>query len=851
MKGLPPALSKDVSAVVEGYTRREVAPDGSGFTVTAARATTFTDNHQELDGVKIEFPSLEGADALSATKAIFIPAAGGAFKVFLQDEVVLASADGLTMTTSAMVYDNGTGIGTTDGAVEFRRRELTGLADGARFNSLSRVVDFLGRVSVTGVRSTEGGAQSDLATLGVRRLDLTGERGSISTKERTLALENGVSWKAEVEKSSEGIAPDQMTARSLQIRFDGNRPIELKLSGAPRAIFLPTTARKQKLEANGDSLVLSLKQGEESIRLDGAGKITVTDTDGSVTSLTSSVIGYRISSGEAFAEGEAKLEREVNGRKQTASSRKIDFSSTTRKFSLVGNARFESSPDFFRAERISGVFDGNQELKSLVGDGDSALGRDDMNGRTETTAKRFEATFGSGQLLRVVNVSGPARTTHRSKSSKDWVSVMDAPRGMRVEFDAKGQASNARTQGRTTIKLSDVDVGNRGERTITADEMRVVFNVGGQSLRTAEARGKAEIVLLEQGGSTRINSTDFICNFAFGTNRAERCDSSSKGTVSRSNNGENQSMESSRLSLFFDTDRGEADSIQAEGKARFSQAASGGIADRIVYRFASGAVSMIGQPVQFWDARGRSRSRSVEWNTRQKTVTMDGQVSTTYYNRKQAGDSVPFREAATPVYVTAARSIIRENGDSVTFEGGARLWQKDNFISANSIEIQRDKKILIASGDVRTLLFDVPRQPGSSLRASVSGSSGVFRYDDSSRVAVYRSKVEIRQGQERLQAEQIAVGIGPDGQVNSFSAEGSVILSQPGRKATGKQVEYSLSDRKVTLKGSPARVVESGRGATEGGTLTYFVDDRKVVGEGKTENDSKGKVRSVYQVDRE
>lgn len=850
MKGLPPSLSKDVSAVVEGYARREVAPDGSAFTVTAAKATTFTDNHQEFEGVKIEFPSVEGADALSATKAIFIPAGGGAFKVFLQNEVVLASADGLTMTTDAMVYDNGTGIGTTEGSVEFRRRELTGSSSGARFNSVTRVVEFLGRVSVTGARDTQD-SESELAALGVRRLDLTGEKGSVSTKERTLTLDDGISWMAEVEKSSDGVVPDRMTARSLKIEFDGNRPTRLTVSGAPRAIFLPTSKRKQKIEASGDSLRASLKKGEEDVRLDGAGKITLTDVDGAVTKLLSSVIGYRISSGDAFAEGDAKMEREVNGRKQTASSRRIDFSSTTRKFSLVGNSRFESSPDFFRAERISGVFDGRQELRSLVGEGDGVLGRDDVNGRTETVGERFDAAFNSGQLLRSVNVSGAARTTHKSNSSKGGISVLDAPKGIRVEFDSKGLAANARTQGRTTIKLSDAAGKKDSERTITADEMKVTFNAGGQSLRTAEARGRAEIVLVEQSGSTRINSTDFVCSFTAGTNRAERCDSSSKGSVSRIYNGDNQNMESSRLSLLFDTDRNEAESVFAEGKAKFSQGSSGGIAEKIVYKFASGIVSMTGPPVQFWDARGRSRSRSVEWNTKLKEVTMDGQVSTTYYNRNQAGDSVPFRESGAPVYVTATRSVIRDNGESVTFEGSARLWQRDNFISATSIEIQRSSKILVARGDVRTLLFEVPRQSGSNLKASVSGSSGIFRYEDSSRVAVYQNKVDIRQGQERLQAEKVTIGLGPDGQVRSFSAEGSVALSQPGRKATGNEVEYSLSDRKVILKGSPARVSESGRGAAEGGTLTYFLDDRKVVGEGKTETDSKGKVRSVYQLDRQ
>jgi lipopolysaccharide transport protein LptA len=230
---------------------------------------------------------------------------------------------------------------------------------------------------------------------------------------------------------------------------------------------------------------------------------------------------------------------------------------------------------------------------------------------------------------------------------------------------------------------------------------------------------------------------------------------------------------------------------------------------------------------------------------------LDGDVSTTFYNQQQSSGALPFKENNAPVYVTANRSVVRISDDSVAFEGKARAWQKDNFISAETLDIQRAKKTLIATGGVRTLLFEMPRATSANSAVAVSGSAGSFTYSDSTRIAVYEKAVDLRQGQDRVQGGTVTVRIGNDRAVQSFNVKGDVVLTQIGRRATGEEALYEVVERKVSLKGNPARVVESGRGVAEGGTLTYFLDDKRVVGEGKSDENSKGRVRSVYQIDKQ
>ncbi len=850
MKGLPPTLSKDVSMVVDGYSRVEVAPDGSNFTVRAKKATTFADNHQELQGVEVEFPGAEGVDRLLAEKAIFLPGKGAGFKLFLEKDVELVSSSGLSVKSSAMVYDNGTSLGSTEGPIEFTRGELSGSAAGATYDSTSKKIDLLGKVSVEGESSAD--PESELTKLGVKNLRIVGDRGQISTRNRSVRLSDNVTFESQALMSSPGAVPSKLSARSLEVVLVGDEPRKIIATGGVAATFLPTTARDRKIDVTGDELSGDLTDGSQSISLKGRIRLNVAEKDGSRVEISGSRLDYFFQGGRISGDGAIRLERTASGRVQSASGERIEYSLESGGFSLGGRARFDSAPDFFLADQIKGKLDSKNQLQTLSGEGNASVGRDDLRGFSETRSRRFDATFAAGQVIRLVTAAGPADSSFSSKTDYGNTARVNAPRGMRLEFNLLGQATQLLTQGRTTIKLLGSSESGQAARSLMADDLKVVFEPSDQTIKTAEAKGRAEILLPEEGGIvTKVNSDDFICYFLAGNNRAERCQSSSKGRASRMGSGEVQNLEAGRLAVFFDRNGGNLDFIQAEGRARFSQGDSNGTSEKIIYRLGSGVVSLAGAPVQFWDSRGRSRSKSVEWDTVRKNIALEGDVSTTYYNRAQTGGALPFREGGSAVYVTAARSVVRVAENSVIYQGRARAWQKDNFISADAIEIQIARKSLVARGSVRTLLFDVPRSDAGGSRVTVSGISEVFSYDDSTRLGVYETGVDLRQGQERVQGESVTVKLGTDGQIESFKIEKNVILTQPGRKATGDEAEYVLLDRKVTLKGSPARITEAGRGAAEGGSIVYFLDGRRVVGEGKSANDPKGRVRSVYQVDKQ
>jgi lipopolysaccharide export system protein LptA len=79
-------------------------------------------------------------------------------------------------------------------------------------------------------------------------------------------------------------------------------------------------------------------------------------------------------------------------------------------------------------------------------------------------------------------------------------------------------------------------------------------------------------------------------------------------------------------------------------------------------------------------------------------------------------------------------------------------------------------------------------------------------------------------------------------------AQRNVVLTQPNRKGTGDWMQYTTVDEVAVLKGNPARVDDAEKGSTEGGRLTVFVRENKVIADDVRGPQSSGRVRSTHKV---
>ena len=135
LNGKEVQLSKDVTGEVYGYERRETEGDIIKYYVKADKATTFSDDHQELENVLIQVYDEKGVkyDKITSNTAIYLPNSNDSklFAAQFRGNVNVESKDGLEVKTELITYNRETEIAETSEPVDFQRDNVKGKSIGA------------------------------------------------------------------------------------------------------------------------------------------------------------------------------------------------------------------------------------------------------------------------------------------------------------------------------------------------------------------------------------------------------------------------------------------------------------------------------------------------------------------------------------------------------------------------------------------------------------------------------------------------------------------------------------------------------------------------------------------------
>jgi lipopolysaccharide transport protein LptA len=146
-------------------------------------------------------------------------------------------------------------------------------------------------------------------------------------------------------------------------------------------------------------------------------------------------------------------------------------------------------------------------------------------------------------------------------------------------------------------------------------------------------------------------------------------------------------------------------------------------------------------------------------------------------------------------------------------------------------------------------LYNAKRKEGSKeTNVPVFASAQKLLYNRDNRTLRYETDVDIRQGTDRITAGVANVLMTERNDVSQTVAENNVVVTQPNRKASGDYAQYNTAEEIVVLRGNPARIEDAENGSSQGGQVTVYLRENRVVGEGKTKQNSAGRIRSVYKV---
>jgi len=269
------------------------------------------------------------------------------------------------------------------------------------------------------------------------------------------------------------------------------------------------------------------------------------------------------------------------------------------------------------------------------------------------------------------------------------------------------------------------------------------------------------------------------------------------------------------------------------------------------------------------DATGSTSADHIRLDQATDDFTAEGNVSSSRLpDKTQDENSMLSGDSPLQAQARKMESSNRANRHRTRYEGNARLWQGANRISADVVEIDRDKHTLTADGNVVTEAWEQPKADGDQKQSksdptqpkadpnqpkadqkkkSAGPALTLVRaphlvYTDTDRLAFYSGGVQLERPDLHLKSRELRAWLaasGADSQLEKAFADGGVEISGARRdnsyNGTSDHTEYYTGEQKVVLTGGPPRLTRTVAGVSktiQQRELIYFVNDGKLVGTG-------------------
>ena len=239
MKGMPTQLSKDVVAEVNNFERREIEGDVVKYYIKGDKATTFSDNHQEIENVYLEVYNAENEnpDKISANRAIYIPAENKNFNAYFTGAVNIETRDGLKVKSEQIGYDKATEIAEAEEVVEFSRENISGKSTGAKVFVKDKRLELLSQVEIDAF-ADETAQNNELARANVQRARITSGRAVVEQLAGKIELEQNVNINLIPKNNSGALSqPTDVHAEKVTAFFTEKEINRLELDGKSRGFY--------------------------------------------------------------------------------------------------------------------------------------------------------------------------------------------------------------------------------------------------------------------------------------------------------------------------------------------------------------------------------------------------------------------------------------------------------------------------------------------------------------------------------------------------------------------------------------------------------------------------------------
>jgi lipopolysaccharide export system protein LptA len=533
---------------------------------------------------------------------------------------------------------------------------------------------------------------------------------------------------------------------------------------------------------------------------------------------------------------------------------RLEFDRDAHAMHLSGPAEATTSISQLKAGGVAIGLDENFRARKIVASAGGAGIRPELHSRDSKGAQTMDADVMTATLTADGKVSGIAAQGSVTGTSDGAEEKQDvASNKANVEFwPASGRAKEISLKGAAKVHTTYKKSGDA--RDLQSDAVRMTF--AGATLQEKSRPQLAET--LAPGSVVWTNGA-------------------TKGAAA----GEQTKLQGDRLHLDFG-DEGKAKFLQASGNVRVDKSAPGKGTQTATGRNGTAQLEAVGgwsqmelhgdvrlkdvdRSAQADDAvfvraaqssvlTGRAQVRDATTETRAAKITFyqdsgdisaEGSVRSTDY----AGKSGAVQIGSAPANITSDSLQANAKTGRAIYKGHARLWQGESTMDADSIELQRDERILHAVGNVRAVFLQAQSSPAPTATTTVPAAKKspqlwhIFANDlvywDKENRAHLEKNVTVQSTDQKMQSAAMEIyftransttGNTPGAQqISRAVGTGGVTVEQGPRRAKADRGEYTASDGKFVMSGGTPTIFDAAEGTTTGRQLTFFSADATII----------------------
>jgi lipopolysaccharide export system protein LptA len=507
----------------------------------------------------------------------------------------------------------------------------------------------------------------------------------------------------------------------------------------------------------------------------------------------------------------------------------------------------------------------NREIHRL--DGQNARGvRDEPGRKIEFSADGLGMDFGENAMVRQIQGDRNARlvstsATARTTVTADRVDMAFKAEGKESVLDAASAHGHSVAE---SVPLPQPGAQVPDTRILRSDVLSLKMRDGGREMESAETGGPGTLDLIPNrpGQPKRSLKGDRIWVTYGAQNKIQSFRSINVSTETDKPVQPGKPApppaytQSKEMLAAFDPVTGDLARVEQKTDFHYQQGDRQARADTAVLEQQKNLMTL-DRGARVWDPTGSTNADHMVLDDKSDDFTAEGHVSSLRQPDKQ-GKSSAMLSHEEVMQAQAQRMNSTNKNKKVHYEGDAVAWQGANRVKADRLDIDQDRHVMEADGNVVSQFADKPkddkaRKPGAPTVFTVV-NAGHMLYTDQTRVAFYQGGVTLNRapGLTATSREMQAFlkESSSDSSLDKTVADGNVKIvnrqaasgPKPARTrtGTGEHAEYYAGEQKVILTGGQPRLVDSPNcNNTTGEQLTWWANNDRLLVNGSESSPAK------------